>query len=255
MRIGLLVLAGCGRIGFAAAPDAGADVAVVLGHDEDGDGISDALDNCPFIANLDQADLDGDGVGDACDPAPADPHQHLRVFTAFTPGDTTIAVGGEPSMQLADAIHFDAIDGMSGVMGFEMPPPSSDVWIGFDVTGLATGTHQLAILVQDMVSGPSYYGEVIDNPSTSVQIQHFDGTAVTTLDSRPLAPTFPLGAMTAHLATVASTSPSFTLAISSPAGSVTATAPTPAYAGAPHLVVVFAGLAVDVRYLAIIATE
>ncbi|MDA0649323.1 MAG: thrombospondin type 3 repeat-containing protein [archaeon] len=35
--------------------------------DIDGDGISDVNDNCPLIANADQADLDGDGVGTACD--------------------------------------------------------------------------------------------------------------------------------------------------------------------------------------------
>lgn len=43
-------------------------VITVLGAgDSDGDGISDGSDNCPGIANADQADLDGDGVGDVCD--------------------------------------------------------------------------------------------------------------------------------------------------------------------------------------------
>jgi gliding motility-associated-like protein len=38
-----------------------------LAQDSDGDGINDLADNCPDIANGDQADLDGDGIGDFCD--------------------------------------------------------------------------------------------------------------------------------------------------------------------------------------------
>jgi hypothetical protein len=43
--------------------------------DGDHDGIANALDNCPAIANADQANDDGDRFGDACDPCPpiADP--------------------------------------------------------------------------------------------------------------------------------------------------------------------------------------
>ena len=41
--------------------------------DRDGDGISDNLDNCPALANPDQADDDGDGSGDLCDVDAGDP--------------------------------------------------------------------------------------------------------------------------------------------------------------------------------------
>ncbi len=37
------------------------------GQDSDGDGFPDASDNCPTIANADQADCDADGTGDACE--------------------------------------------------------------------------------------------------------------------------------------------------------------------------------------------
>lgn len=39
----------------------------VCESDDDGDGIADLMDNCPLVSNADQTDTNGDSEGDACD--------------------------------------------------------------------------------------------------------------------------------------------------------------------------------------------
>lgn len=62
LRVGFLMLLGL-------APTFGDDP-----NDFDGDGVSNATDNCPHTANSDQADSDNDGKGDVCDPCPMCPN-------------------------------------------------------------------------------------------------------------------------------------------------------------------------------------
>lgn len=54
----------------AAGPEAGSAYVVNLGCDSDADGILNGTDNCPNVANVDQANADSDGLGDACDNCP-----------------------------------------------------------------------------------------------------------------------------------------------------------------------------------------
>ncbi|MBV8758789.1 MAG: thrombospondin type 3 repeat-containing protein [Deltaproteobacteria bacterium] len=84
----LLGIAGCDRLfGFQDVPPPEIDAAVggcTLGsaHDDDGDCVPDALDNCPGLPNPDQLDRDADLIGDACDP---DPIRRGNVLVLFVP--------------------------------------------------------------------------------------------------------------------------------------------------------------------------
>jgi hypothetical protein len=51
----------------SAGTSAAASATLTVNDDIDNDTILDAVDNCPSIANTDQADLDNDGLGNACD--------------------------------------------------------------------------------------------------------------------------------------------------------------------------------------------
>jgi hypothetical protein len=49
-----------------------AAIATKPATDTDGDGVTDAMDNCPVTANASQKDTDGDGQGDTCDDSDGD---------------------------------------------------------------------------------------------------------------------------------------------------------------------------------------
>lgn len=67
--------------------------------DIDGDGLSNADDNCVMVPNKDQRDSDGDGYGDPCDPGDAIP----PTVTLSMPEAGTRYPAGGPIVMVADA--------------------------------------------------------------------------------------------------------------------------------------------------------
>ena len=66
--------------------------------DADGDGVPDDLDNCPQVANTDQADSDGNTIGDACDQGDTETGRKIDDVALSLKGTTTPQPGrGEAS--------------------------------------------------------------------------------------------------------------------------------------------------------------
>jgi subtilisin-like proprotein convertase family protein len=72
--------------------------------DSDGDGVADLEDNCPEVANADQADGDGDGQGDACD-------QPKVMLTSPGNNTTGIAPTKNVSATFSEAMDASTTDG------------------------------------------------------------------------------------------------------------------------------------------------
>ena len=72
--------------------------------DQDGDGVADANDNCPTVANADQLDANANGVGDACESAPT---------VSIAPASNAIASGTSITFTATAADADDAVSSLT----------------------------------------------------------------------------------------------------------------------------------------------
>jgi hypothetical protein len=180
----VLVLAGCGRVGFEATSDGGGSGDATprvctnpVNHDEDADLVDDACDVCPHLPDASQADGDWDGVGDACDPNPTTPGDVIAEFQSFVNGLPPAWVMGAAADIVPDGLYNDgSTDGSSLFIRRAFSPGYDLIDIGLDLGAGAlplTTERQLTIGLDQ--NPASQYCE-IEGDGTSIRLKYTNTT-------------------------------------------------------------------------------
>jgi hypothetical protein len=128
-----------------------------VGHDEDGDGIDDACDVCPHIADPGQADRDGDRVGDACDPNPDTPIDSIAFFNPFTTQLSPEWTKFGNATYTGDALAINAIAGYWGAT-LNVATTNDLYAIAGRVTAMGTRpTQQVSLQIAPSTTSPAAY--------------------------------------------------------------------------------------------------
>ena len=117
------------------------DQPIVTGHDEDGDAIIDGADNCPTVANTNQATA-GELVGQACDPRMNGDGDRIGALFLFAePGRPMELMGG----QQFDLDHAMTTGGEISTLGSFTP---TRVSIVVSNTNLAVGSSSIQLRIK-----------------------------------------------------------------------------------------------------------
>ena len=127
--------------------------------DNDQDAVADACDNCPQVANADQADADDDTVGDACDECAGTPTGANGVVDARgCPGaiiyvDAGATAGANDGTGWADAF----VDLQSAL---DLAVPGHEIWVaaGIYAPSLRTDADDPRTATFPLASGVAIYG-------------------------------------------------------------------------------------------------
>jgi hypothetical protein len=158
-------------------------------HDEDGDLRGDVCDFCPHVAELQVQDADGDRVGDLCDPLTGTQHR-IAFFDPFTSDRPEWSFLG-PWVRANDMLSIVADQDHAII---DLALGESVVELGGRITALGSMLNrQLTMTVSNDGAMLSYYCEIFDDGTPTVNLTENDNGSYSALDFEPLPNPIPTG--------------------------------------------------------------
>ncbi|RMF73276.1 MAG: hypothetical protein D6738_09150, partial [Acidobacteria bacterium] len=143
--------------------------------DPDGDGVPDALDVCPDVADPEQHDRDGDGIGDLCnDDRDADGDEYADDLDVCPDVDDPAQVDrdGDGVGDLCDALPDNALFAFARVAPSALTDGRAEITLDLrDPSGVRVERPgvRMALLVDGSASfvGPALEGRILEGEGTS----------------------------------------------------------------------------------------